>query len=75
MERSSWLVKWVRARLIPSIIDVESTPVMTRMPASMPSGRSCVSRAVMAGKPTIADSSVMVPLSEIVQNESAWRRT
>ena len=42
-------------------------PVIITIPSSIPSGLSCDSLIVTAGKLRIEDSSVIVPLSDITQ--------
>ena len=44
----------------------------TTLPASSASGRSTESRRVTAGKPRIAASSLIVPLSDSVQRACRW---
>ena len=43
------------------------SPHMMSVPSSVPSGRSCCWRMVTAGNFRMADSSVLVPLSESTQ--------
>ena len=49
-------------------------PPMTMEPLSSTSGRSVLVRMSTAGNPSMADSSLSVPLSESTQKESSWSR-
>ena len=61
------------ARLTDDIKDFSSNSEQNNVPESYTSGLSCVGLIVTAGKFNIADSSAMVPLSDITQYEFFWR--